>query len=378
MMSAMDDTESTRGEMGDSGELAVAGVRLAGSAFPPEWIELIPAGDFKGRDGRGPFRMTHPGQAIAATKALQMSAGLPIDYDHATDLGAPEGRPAPAAGWICGLEDRDGALWGQVEWTAHGADAVVTKEYRYISPVFEYTEDGEVVRLLRAALTNNPNLYLTAISARRTQPGAETKRASHQDLDLRTNNMENFAGELKALLELPADASMEAVLEAIKALVIATEEPQSERLGGQDVATHGSDADRSRFVPIAQFECALTELNHERAARRREQAEQAVANAIRNGRLSPSQHDWAIDYCQADANGFAKFIAKQSPLLGIAERAEGAFTLAKHGTSLPAADGIAGGVAARLNAAELAICSRLGIKPNEYVKHKTPTTDFLA
>ena len=97
---------------------------------------------------------------------MRLEAGLPIDYDHATDFAAPAGRPAPAAGWIREIEVREGALWGHVEWTSHGASAVVTHEYRYISPVFEYSENGEVQRLLRAALTNNPNLYLTAISAR--------------------------------------------------------------------------------------------------------------------------------------------------------------------------------------------------------------------
>jgi phage I-like protein len=147
-------------------ELSIGATRLAESTMPPEWIELIPAGDFKGRDGRGPFRLSNPARVIAATTVLQMDAGLPIDYDHATDLGAPEGRPAPAAGWICAFEAREGALWGKVDWTAHGADAVATREYRYVSPVFEYAEGGEVVRLLRAGLTNNPNLYLTAISAK--------------------------------------------------------------------------------------------------------------------------------------------------------------------------------------------------------------------
>src|SRR5580692_2950527 len=103
------------------------------AAAAPEWIELLPAGVFYGRDGRGPFRLDDPVTVIASTTAMQMAAGLPIDYDHATDFGAPEGRPAPAAGWICDLEDRDGALWGKIEWTAHGADAVAMREYRYVS-----------------------------------------------------------------------------------------------------------------------------------------------------------------------------------------------------------------------------------------------------
>ena len=71
-------------------------------ASAPEWIELLPAGVFYGRDGRGPFRLDDPDAVIESTDALQMNAGLPIDYDHATDFGAPEGRPAPAA-----VGDRD-------------------------------------------------------------------------------------------------------------------------------------------------------------------------------------------------------------------------------------------------------------------------------
>src|SRR5580698_2847236 len=163
-MNTSNNTQTPQGAIAN--ELGVTGTIISEYSSAPEWIELLPAGDFAGRDGRGPFRLSNPEAVIAATQGLRMDAGLPIDYDHATDFAAPSGRPAPAAGWIRAIEVRDGALWGEVEWTRHGASAVVTREYRYISPVFEYSEDGEVQRLLRAALTNNPNLYLKAISAR--------------------------------------------------------------------------------------------------------------------------------------------------------------------------------------------------------------------
>jgi len=68
---------------------------------PPEWIQLIPAGSFHGRDGRGPYVLSDPPAVIAATNALRMKAGIPIDYDHAIDFGAPQGAPAPAAGCSC-------------------------------------------------------------------------------------------------------------------------------------------------------------------------------------------------------------------------------------------------------------------------------------
>jgi len=129
------------------------------------WIDLIPAGIFKGRDGRGPYRNEHPAQVIAATRALAMTAGLPIDFDHAIDFGAPQGQAAPAAGWIRELRTVGGVIQGRVEWTEAGARALAAKLYRYISPVFEFSGDGTVQRLLRAAVTNNPNLYLTAIAA---------------------------------------------------------------------------------------------------------------------------------------------------------------------------------------------------------------------
>ena len=121
------ESETRAGKLIPSFVIDTAGAPASASAPPtetaaaPEWIELLPAGVFYGRDGRGPFRLDDPAAVIASTTALQMNAGLPIDYDHATDFGAPEGRPAPAAGWIRELEVRTGAVWGRVEWTARAA-----------------------------------------------------------------------------------------------------------------------------------------------------------------------------------------------------------------------------------------------------------------
>ncbi len=142
-----------------------SGKRSAAGAARSDWIDLLPAGVFSGRDGRGPYRNEHPERVIEATRKLGMTAGLPIDFDHAIDLGAPQGQPAPAAGWIKELRSAAGVIQGRVEWTAAGAKALAAKLYRYISPVFEFSADGTVQRLLRAAVTNNPNLHLTAIAS---------------------------------------------------------------------------------------------------------------------------------------------------------------------------------------------------------------------
>ena len=146
---------------------AIEAYRGAG-AIAPEWITLIPAANFKGFDGRGPYRLDQPDHVVAATEemiAKHMTAGLPLDFDHATDFAAPEGRQAPAAGWIKQVRAVNGVIQGRIEWTPKGKDAVEAHEYRYVSPVFEYDDEGRVVRLLRAALTNNPNLNLPAIAS---------------------------------------------------------------------------------------------------------------------------------------------------------------------------------------------------------------------
>jgi phage I-like protein len=161
-----------------SAAFAIEAHRGAG-AIAPEWITLIPAANFKGFDGRGPYRLDQPSQVVAATEemiAKHMTAGLPLDFDHATDFAAPEGRQAPAAGWIKQVRAVNGAIQGRIEWTPKGKDAVEAHEYRYVSPVFEYDDEGSVVRLLRAALTNNPNLNLPAIASAESARRAAAER----------------------------------------------------------------------------------------------------------------------------------------------------------------------------------------------------------
>jgi phage I-like protein len=358
------------------GPLAVHGTAIEDadlfSSAPPEWVMLIPAGEFSGRDGRGPFRLVNAGRVIAATEALGLTAGVPIDYDHATDFAAPKGRPAPAAGWIRKLEERDGALWGRVDWTPHGAKAITSREYRYISPVFQYSPDGDVTRLLRAGLTNNPNLYLTAISARAAGVVAPHPEGS--------NAMDTLLQQLCDLLGLDDDSSPEDVLDAVRALsegVGDDDDDDGEGDGAQgddcadggdvDAMRAGAGADPARFVAVAQFQRVLGELNQMRAERAGERAERAVDDAIKAGKLIPAQRRWAISYCQADFKGFAAFAARQPAAFGAGfESAAASFT------SPPLA------ATAALTATETAICAQLGVSAEDYLGRKrSGRGDFL-
>jgi phage I-like protein len=332
-----------------SGAIAASVAASAiGTAAAPDWIELVPAGVFFGRDGRGPFRLSKPEAVIAATGALRMEAGIPIDYDHATDFAAPAGQPAPAAGWIRELAVRGGAIWGRVEWTARAAAAISAREYRYVSPVFQFDpKDGTVTRLLRAGLTNNPNLYLTAIAAARTA----ADRAEDTSME-----MEDFLKALRDLIGLSDDAPAEDVIDAVRGLC-------AQRVEASAAGAHG--ADPARYVGIAEHQRALTELHALRAEHARDRAGASVEEAIRAGRLSPAQREWAIAYCAADPAGFAAFTAKQPAILG-------------RGGSAFADDPAPRSRGGALNEAETAICAQLGLKHSDYLRRKTGREDFLS
>src|SRR3546814_13056515 len=94
----------------------------------PGWVHLIPAGRFKGVDGRGPYNLSDIKAVIAAS--LDGRRPLPLDYAHANDLQAPAGRPATAAGWIEALEDRAHGIGGRGTRTPHGAQALTNREDR--------------------------------------------------------------------------------------------------------------------------------------------------------------------------------------------------------------------------------------------------------
>lgn len=331
------------------GEPAIGTDAVSASPDAPEWIELLPAGVFYGRDGRGPYRLDDPESVIAATRALRMEAGIPVDYDHATDLAAPQGHPAPAAGWIKELKVRDGALWGRVEWTERATQAIRAHEYRYISPVFQYLRaDAKVIRLLRAGLTNNPNLYLTAISA------------AGDEEDQQMDQFDQFVTQLRQILGMDADASFDEILEAVGNQIAAA-------AAARQAAQSASAGDPARYVDVADFKKAVTELNALRAERAREKAEHAVNEAIRAGKLVPAQREWAIAYCAADPQAFGAFAARQPAMLA--------------GEMLPPAPGAIHArmpeSGAMLTTVESAICSQLGIGISDFVSRKQGRADFL-
>ncbi|MCT7668173.1 phage protease, partial [Shinella kummerowiae] len=164
---------------------------------PPEWVQLFPKGpSLKARDGRQ--WTLEPARVVQAFAREQVP--LAIDYEHGQAHLAAAGKEAPAAGWIVAVEERDGAVWGKVDWTKPAAARVVAKEYRFLSPDFDHTREGLIVKLNGAGLVNRPALVMTALSRNEPQP-------------TETNDMSLKA--IAAKLGLKDDADEKAVLAAL-------------------------------------------------------------------------------------------------------------------------------------------------------------------
>lgn len=137
----------------------------------PEWIHLLTAGRIDTQDGRGPY--TVPSMAALA-ETLNAGGKLALDECHSTDLAAPKGMAAPARGWMTAFEARDDGLWAQVKWNGQGRALMEDGAYNGISPVIVHDSKNRVIGLLRASLTNTPNLKgLTALHSQDDLEGAD-------------------------------------------------------------------------------------------------------------------------------------------------------------------------------------------------------------
>jgi len=298
-----------------------------------EWIHLLPLGTFGGRDGRGPWSVPSMEQArriIAASLAYAGTTKAVIDYDHQTDIGVPKGGTAPAAGWITDYDLRSDGIWGRVEWTDRARAAITAREFRYISPVFNYDgKGGTVLRILRAGLTNSPALNLTALAS----VGA---------------TMPDFLERLAALLGLPGDADEAAVLTAVEAL---TKEPKPD-----GTAVNATAFDPALFVPRALYDGVTAQLHAARAGQAEEQAVTKVEAAITGGIVAPAMRGWALALCRQDPASFDAFV-KTAPQIVT----PGRMALPAHPPPGVAGRGLSGN--------QEAICNALGIDPQHYTQN---------
>lgn len=291
-----------------------------GQPLAPEWVQLIPAGSFSGRDGRGPYLLN----SAAVLAAFQKGGiDLPIDYEHQTLSATDKAGPVPAAGWIKALEVREGSLWGRVEWTPKAAQLIAQREYRFLSPVFRHDKAGRIVALEGAGLTHYPNLDLEPVAHQKGEP-----------MDLKP---------IIEALGAPADADVAQLAAHVKTL--------------KEAASRQPDP--REWVPMSQHQAVAQELAALQKQVAKEKAEAAVRAAMSAGKLAPAMQDWALAYAEKDPEGFAEWV-KAAPVILAPEGDKAAHRVAPN----------AGTGAEALTDEDRYVCAALGLSEADFAAHK--------
>lgn len=257
----------------------------------PDWVNLLPGPlglPIRTGDGRGPYRVEDADRLIA--ESFAEADRLLIDENHATDLAAPRGEPAPARGWIVAMEARPDGIWGRVEWNGSGQALLADRAYRGISPVIMHDKAGVIRSILRASLVNRPNLRgLTA-------------------LNQEDRNAMAFMEKLKEMLGLPAgateddimaaiggrqsDAAMQSAIAEIGAALGVEGGDRSSVVAAAKVAGAGKDSLVALQAQVVELSGKLAEVTQERA---RERAVAFLdAELARGNPIAKSRRDYYI------------------------------------------------------------------------------------
>ncbi|MCX7204749.1 MAG: phage protease [Proteobacteria bacterium] len=283
-------------------------------------IKLLPAGEFRARDGRpegcDAWVLDSENAALLIAAAARQQTLSVVDYEHQTLNAAENGLPAPAAGWFKELEWRDGdGLYAIVDWTDPAAKMIAAKEYRYISPVFTYDKTGRVLGLLHVALTNTPALdELPPLSV------AALSRLVSLTTQPQDPKMEELLEQLRWLLNLPVGATAEDVKAQLQKLMT--------QLGSTDTAAASVDllkllteqqtqiaalsaktADPAKFVPIEVMLELQTQIAALTTTQQVNEVDELITAALSDGRLFPAQEGWAKSYGKENVAGLKSYLA---------------------------------------------------------------------
>jgi len=330
----------------------------------PEWVQLMPLGpNVMGRDGRS-WSMSDPEAVVAASE-------LPLvgDAEHSTELRARFGEEAPAKAWAEELRVEDGSgeraagIWARVAWTPAGAYAAKNLEYRFVSPVFLYeTETHEITRLTSWALTNRPNLKMTALNR-------EDERVENEGKETAMNEEQRKA--LCKKLGLPEDATVE----QITARASEAEEARNAQVQSQTVPRSDYEAALQRaesaeqrlatMVPKADLDAANQratnaeqKLEEQETKARNDRAKAVLDKAQKEGKFPPASREFYASLCTLK-EGIDKVEAEL-------EKRPSLVTPDETRTEAAAANQAGDPSKRPLTATEKAVCQQMGLTEDEF------------
>lgn len=368
------------------------------------WYQLLPAGEFKARDGR-PFDVERGcwflDENIATAfiqRTIDESKGKPIliDYDHQTLYKNENGQKAPAAGRIVNpsqdIQWRHDGIYIRPRWTPVAESEIASEQFNDLSAVFPYDDNGHPLYLRMAAITNDPALLeiksLVALAAEFfTTHTKETSMnellgmilqslsviSSDDEVNITDENAKDYVDKaIEAItnLKIAAEAAVEIkeVIESEKKDDVIAEQAQKVVDSNSDEIAEAekviseaelSGVDLSKYVPVTVYQSALEKLAALSSDHQQLSATQIINNARRNGLILASE----VAYYQGIARqkGVAvldSMIKGRKPLAALTSRQTHSVT-AKQNTSF-----------STLTASDLQVIEATGISKSDYLKTK--------
>lgn len=294
---------------------AVGGVDV--SRVPNE-IRILPLGNVHSQ--KGDFIVDDESFELIREHFKDRKLDLVIDYEHQTlkDI------QAPAGGWIKEIYKTDDAICAKVEWTPKATEYLKNKEYRYLSPVVIVRKaDRKAIELHSVALTNTPAI--------------DGMFAIVNSLNINDNMQGGIKMELQEiakLLGLPETATEEEIRKALQE----TRTPETMKSGGvcgseegkkknQACANKAADAtilsmlglkEDAKVEDVAASimrlrvggEDVQKEIFSLKEQLQKRNAEDSVNAALKSGKITAAQKEWAMAYALKDQEGFNAFVEK--------------------------------------------------------------------
>lgn len=297
--------------------MACAGQGIDVSGVPTE-IKILPLGRVHSQ--KGDFNVDKESFELIRRQFIGRKVDIVIDYEHQTLADVQ----APAGGWIKDLYLGTDAVMAKVEWTKKAAEYLRNKEYRYLSPVvLVRKKDQKAMALHSAALTNTP--AIDGMFALVNSLDIEDIPEGGKGMDLK---------ELAKVLGLPEAATEEEIKKAAEAAAKAVEklkEMEGNNSGEGEKAPEEAEVVANSTIlsmlglkagaktedvaaSIMALRAGAPDTQAELLALKQEmqqrKMEEAVSLALKAGKITAAQSEWAESYAMKDLEGFKNFVEK--------------------------------------------------------------------
>lgn len=271
----------------------------------PEEIKILPTGRVNSE--RGKFLVDEEAFLLMKTEMQRRGIDIVIDYEHQTLRDVQ----APAAGWVKGLTYTPEAITAKVEWTPKAQEYLKNKEYRYISPVVLVRKtDGRAVALHSLALTNTPAINGMFAIANSVDFDTDLTRTGGIRMDLQ---------KIRELLGLAADASEEEIMSALLEKLSSRKTEEGKEVVANSVilgllglpeGARTEDVTSKIMALKAGTDTKAQEVEAMLKRLEEKEADDAVTLALKAGKITAAQQEWAKEYALKDRSGFTAFVEK--------------------------------------------------------------------